>query len=680
MDAVKLPLPVDVASASKLMGSEGFARTGVTVQELEGCDSDGVSVIASRSIEYRSSIDISEKLKDFLYPELRKQDNQLLSNQGELLSEVLQDRSKNGLLLTPKAEGVQSERKAGKVSRSSSNLCSKRPRVIKLQDPPPTGVEGVKDMSHKLTSCSLKGTYSDKTHLVKQKSNLNSKRGDKRSLRVPVKTKYDSFSMKAGSTSFGSASGGNSLFGVYGLKSDNHDVTKFVDDLPLNDLLHGNYQPPSLGKDKGKKATTVNESFLNSLRKSCSLLHLPRLVSQSIVEIDSCSNRKMSAWLLNSVSVEASGVNGEIGDSSLMDVSSSNKDTCIKSEAPDNPPESLLHQPKEILQRLALPPPKDLESLLLDAAKPTLSSKNTADLRPGKQMSRRVSLPPFQWSHTSSGHCRTSSDAVKLSTIKGTCQGRWLKIGKEVKSSIDTVTSNFTDLESLKYDQSLVPSGLKVACVDNVTSLHEPTTSLTGRGCDSEATCLEESRGKVNNPGNAGHCPRLYAAARTLYDIATNPPRQSLDRTIRWPKKSSQKTMKARKLKYNGKTEESQSPLASVFRPENMARIEETVPFPSKKPKLSNINHKQDPSHVRKETLKWSTPRSSRSSPNRTGKDIIAAYPRHTNTNILKQSCMMPPPAPVVRVSDIATNNQQKLRKLPLEWNRGKDRDRDRLE
>uniref|UniRef100_A0A803R671 Uncharacterized protein n=1 Tax=Cannabis sativa TaxID=3483 RepID=A0A803R671_CANSA len=61
MDAVKLPLPVDVASASKLMGSEGFARTGVTVQELEGCDSDGVSVIASRSIEYRSSIDISEK-------------------------------------------------------------------------------------------------------------------------------------------------------------------------------------------------------------------------------------------------------------------------------------------------------------------------------------------------------------------------------------------------------------------------------------------------------------------------------------------------------------------------------------------------------------------------------------------------------------------------------------------
>ena len=105
-------------------------------------------------------------VKDFLYPELRKQDNQLLSNQGESLSEVLQDRSMNGLLLTPKAEDVQSERKAGKVFRSSSNLCAKRPCVVKLQDPPLVGVEGIKDMSHKLSSCSLKGTCSGKHPII----------------------------------------------------------------------------------------------------------------------------------------------------------------------------------------------------------------------------------------------------------------------------------------------------------------------------------------------------------------------------------------------------------------------------------------------------------------------------------------------------------------------------------
>lgn len=86
----------------------------------------------------------------------RKQDKQLPRNQGEASSGGFHDRCKNGLLLTPKVEGVQLERKAGKVSRSSS-LCSKRPRVVQLQDPPVAGVDGIKDLSQKLgSSCSLK--------------------------------------------------------------------------------------------------------------------------------------------------------------------------------------------------------------------------------------------------------------------------------------------------------------------------------------------------------------------------------------------------------------------------------------------------------------------------------------------------------------------------------------------
>lgn len=54
----------------------------------------------------------------------------------------------------------------------------------------------------------------EKTQLVKQKSNINGKRGDKRSLKVPVRTKYDSFNMKTGFASFGSAAGGNNFFGM----------------------------------------------------------------------------------------------------------------------------------------------------------------------------------------------------------------------------------------------------------------------------------------------------------------------------------------------------------------------------------------------------------------------------------------------------------------------------------
>lgn len=166
------------------------------------------------------------------------------------------------------------------------------------------------------------------------------------------------------------------------------------------------------------------------------------------------------------------------------------QDTFIKSETPANPLDLPLYQSLDILQCLALPPPKDLESLLLDASKPALASKNTPDMRSGKQIARRVSLPPFPWSHTSSGHCRTSSDVVKLSTSKSTCQGRWQSIGKNVTSSLDIATCNFTDLESLTYDQSLVPSGLKVACLDH-ENFRQISSNLTGHGWDSFASCSQ---------------------------------------------------------------------------------------------------------------------------------------------------------------------------------------------
>lgn len=54
----------------------------------------------------------------------------------------------------------------------------------------------------------------DKNQLAKQKNNCTSKRGDKRNLKLHAKTKHDSFSVKAGLPSFGSAAGGNNFFGM----------------------------------------------------------------------------------------------------------------------------------------------------------------------------------------------------------------------------------------------------------------------------------------------------------------------------------------------------------------------------------------------------------------------------------------------------------------------------------
>lgn len=113
------------------------------------------------------------------------------------------------------------------------------------------------------------------------------------------------------------------ISGLYGLKTDAHDITKLVDDLSLNDLLDGTYECPSLGKDKGKKAANMSENILHSVEKACSILQLPRPVQfQSLAEMDSCSNEIMPTCPSNSVSMAANGDNEE---SSTTDLSSSNK-------------------------------------------------------------------------------------------------------------------------------------------------------------------------------------------------------------------------------------------------------------------------------------------------------------------------------------------------------------------
>lgn len=109
------------------------------------------------------------------------------------------------------------------------------------------------------------------------------------------------------------------------------------------------------------------------------------------------------------------------------------------------------------MERIALHPFRELESLLIDVSKPAITTKNSNDLRSGKQVSRRPSLPAFPWSHAFGGHCRTNSDTVKLSTSRSTCQGKWARIGI-IASSTDIDRSSFTNFDSFSYDQNLVPS------------------------------------------------------------------------------------------------------------------------------------------------------------------------------------------------------------------------------
>ncbi|CAK7335615.1 unnamed protein product [Dovyalis caffra] len=593
--------------------------------------------------------------------EHRKQVIQMPSLPNGDTSKQLHCGGSNGLSWIPRPEEVQVQRRGGKVSRNSSG-CSKRPRLSPLEDSTgPAGADDPKDSSDKLGPNPTKSDSHEKNQWGKRKNNFSSKRGDRRHSRVTVKTKYDSFSVKAGLASFGSAAGGNDFFGLCGLKTDVHDITKLVHDISLNDLLDGTYECPSLGKDKGKKATNTTESFLHSVGKACLILQFPGPAQfQNFVETDVCSSEKIPTCPSNSVSIV------ENGDSSATDISSSNKDSCNKPETPANLLDFSFDQPKDTLERLALPPPKDLESLLLDATKHPASSRHGPDPRPGKQTSRRASLPAFPWSHTFSGHSRTNSDAVKCLSSRSTCQGRWVRIGDSFNSP-GSASDCFTNLESLAYDETLVPSqGPKLAVVENNVDSSKPCCGwgLSSSSAFITSHVLQESEGNLKSQGKVEHCPRLLEAAQTLYDIATHVATQNQDGIFRWPKKLSQKAMKARRAKSNEKPEDVFAASTSSMGSDHMmSRSGVDQITASKKPKLSTIGNKKDLGHInglRKGPINWSTPKSSRSSPNKSIGDSITES-RHSSTYILKQSCMMPPPA---KVLNRTYNGQPKVRKL----------------
>ncbi|KAH1235687.1 hypothetical protein GmHk_08G021102 [Glycine max] len=654
MDAVELPLPVDVAAAPKLMGSEGFSLIQNDVASIK------------TAAEFPSC-------NKFVETQLSKNSSLLPHLKGEEASKNMPSgNGRNCPVINSRLEGVPFQRKSAKSNRSNSS-CSKRPRMSQPEDSlSPNGIEESKDISDKLGSHNLNCTSPEKNQLPKQKSN-SSKRGDKRNFKVPsAKAKFESSSMKMGASIFSSTSGGNNFFGLYGLKHDFHDVTKLIDEPPLDELLRGTFECPILSKDKGKKTSSVSDSFLNSVRKACSILQCPKPVqSQNMTEMDYSSNMKMSTCQLSSVCAVESVGNGDKEQSCTLDMSSCQKDHCSEVESTTSPLDFPLHQPKDVLERIALHPFQDLESLLLDVSKPAVTTKNGIDQRSGKQVSRRPSLPTFPWSHAFGGHSRTNSDTGKLSTSRSMCQGKWSRTCV-IASSTDADRSSFTNLDSFSYDQSLVPSSGS-SDKKNFSSLFANLPFHLLDSSSSKILGLKQAKfgGPADTKENDERCPRVLTAAQTLCEIATHSQRQNSDGILRWQRKTSQKTMKACHYKSNEKLEETSSRPISMIGSDMVARSVEQI-MPSKKPRLSIVENKNSgySNIAKKGHIVWPISKSSRSFPSKQVRDSFVENKR-TNASILKQHCMMPPPA---RGLDKTRDGQQQVGKLVvMDWKRGRD-------
>ncbi|KAK6117042.1 hypothetical protein DH2020_049218 [Rehmannia glutinosa] len=478
----------------------------------------------------------------------------------------------------------------------------------------------------------------EKHQLVKQKNSSISRRGDKRNSKINQKSRCDSFSLKNGLVGFNSAAGGNNFIGIYGLKPDVFDITKYVDEPSVDELLRGGYSCPFIAKDKGKKAATSNSDILQSVRNACSVLQSQKVLqTQNSAETDNSLIRKDSTGsvALSSAVVQTDGIKE---DGCSTDLPSSQKvhesdDKMKMSDIAD----SSLYKPKDILERLSLPPPKDLDLLLSDASKTTTSSKNSTDPRLGKLVSQRTGLPPFPWSHSFSGHNKLGSDAVKLSTSRTICQGRWVKVknfSALQKGSVDLLK----DFESLTFDQSLVPS---------ISDRPENDLVPVERVLSASGAC---SPSKVP----ADEYSTTHTAAQTLLDMAAYSKKNPCA-TVKLLKKPSQMAMKASKLKSIEKKFEAPK---STIRPNIPLKVRDDG-FSSKKPRLStdvtnafNFNHTD-----RKATVEPSSLFSFKSPPRKKLFRDSNANTGSYGINLVKKSCVIETP----RGADRPSSSKQKF-------------------
>ncbi|KAK4373886.1 hypothetical protein RND71_004563 [Anisodus tanguticus] len=535
------------------------------------------------------------------------------------------------LPLTLGLEATQSHRNFGKAGRNS-NSSSKRSRIMQMDiSVNKTGEDG-KGISTELSTNRTNCKNGERTQMLKQRQNSSGKRSDKRNGKI-IKS---NFSLKS-LVGFGSAAGGRNFLGMYGLKSDGMDVTKDVDDLPLRELLDGSYKCAPFPKDKRNKASKSNDSLMQLVRDANSMLR-----RQKSVQTQNCSNvdSKLSCIHPYTSSSSASRNDGDKGETRIDNPSSSDQvqEYSGKVQTVTTMRHSSSYTPKDVLERLALTPSKDLDSLLMDTVKPA-SSRNNGDLRLTKPSSQRNGLPPFPWSHTCSGHPKTIPDSAKLSTSKMFCQGRWVRV-ENTSTPLKGSTGFLVELQSLTDNHKLVPTGVQVS---------EPSKNENASSNRDSFTVCERISSSIAASNTSEVPPGILVAAETLCEIATHSLKQNTEVTTKLLKKPSQKGMRACKL--TEKTENQFIAPKPVVGSNNLVEIADGI-LPSKKLRLSVNFRKPD----RKGSIPCSA-ESIRSTPVKSFRDSEGF-----NSSFVHKPCMI---APYSRMMDKACSSDQKLRKVP---------------
>ncbi|XP_008796280.2 uncharacterized protein LOC103711753 [Phoenix dactylifera] len=440
MDAVELSLPANVVAVSKLLATEGFGRVGEP--ENRGSDGADARVFGSHKLSgcspYRCDAKLQHPISEFSSVSRNKKlDSELCMHENMPPSSKCEGNGKRhhlgeadvSVLSLPKYEGRSLNKKS--VKKLNTFPGSKRPRIDQPENSVTnSGVDDQNNISRTIGSDSMRCTSTDKSRMVKQKRGHDGKKMDKKNFRGGLKSKYDYFTTKAGLTNCDSASGGNNILGINGLKSDLRDVTKYMDDLSLNELLDSSYKYSNLCPEKGKRAPNVDETILASVRKACSILPLQGAVGNS-------GNGKA---VINLLKPNCASLN--LSECDNKDKGIDESVPCNKDPGQLNLNLSTLYQPKDILKQLTFPPAQDLDALLVSAMHMTTFC--------------HACLPPFQWSFCHNGACKPSVDVGKVASTKSTSQGKWVRIGSNSTSFGDD-QSCFSEMELKSFNHNEDP-------------------------------------------------------------------------------------------------------------------------------------------------------------------------------------------------------------------------------
>ncbi|KAH9308932.1 hypothetical protein KI387_036843, partial [Taxus chinensis] len=399
-----------------------------------------------------------------------RQDNSPLIklNENTCKGPSFQATDKRLLSQLPERTKKETKNESGKGTRNGG-LSRKRSRAEKALDtedrPNATDFPVKKIVSN---NASYSGVCNDKSRKSNRKPGKALKIGEKRSGK-PDQTRVDCFGIKNGSLN--SYAGENNILGVYGIKAEPVNVSKYMADLSLEDLLNGDCKVPRFSRVDTRESHNNNESVLQCVQKICQILPSQSVTSKknaNSVDTNCNLKEKLSRSTADKENVEVSSLRKEIQNSEPCEADF--KDVMKASLRPVFPENNLpFYQPEEFLQCLGISPFESLDSLISQSPiRKTNGLQGSSFQNSNTCMAQNGCIPPFPWSLPYCGPCKSSLDICRSSANRSINARQCIQIGG----------TQFTNKYSVTNSQSTTFSGLKLesknkfeGCLDVPTSI-----------------------------------------------------------------------------------------------------------------------------------------------------------------------------------------------------------------